>query len=84
MLAAIASFLAHQGGWDEILLVVGPLLVVGAFLIAANRRASRALENSAPPPAVKPAPAPDPGDAVDSPESPAPGNGAGDGGESAT
>ena len=29
---------AHQGGWDEILLVVGPLAVIGFLLWLANRR----------------------------------------------
>jgi len=33
--------LAHQGGWDEILLVVGPILVLGGLLRIANRRADR-------------------------------------------
>ena len=32
---------AHQGGWDEILYVAGPLLVMGAILWLANRRAAR-------------------------------------------
>jgi hypothetical protein len=32
---------AHQGGWDEILAVVGPLLVIAGLLLIANRRATR-------------------------------------------
>ncbi len=32
---------AHQGGWDEILLVVGPLLILWGLLLLANRRAKR-------------------------------------------
>jgi len=32
--------LAHQGGWDEILLVVGPLALVAGLLWLANRRIS--------------------------------------------
>ncbi|MEM7337325.1 MAG: hypothetical protein AAF467_01690 [Actinomycetota bacterium] len=40
----IASILAHQGGWDEILLVVGPLLIVGLALWVANKRATAQLE----------------------------------------
>ena len=36
---------AHQGGWDEILFVAGPLLVMGAILFA-NRRAARLDEDS--------------------------------------
>ncbi len=31
---------AHQGGWDEALLVAGPLFVVGLLLYLANRRVS--------------------------------------------
>ncbi|MFM8484073.1 MAG: hypothetical protein ACKOBT_12090, partial [Actinomycetota bacterium] len=32
------TVLAHQGGWDEILLVVGPLAVIAALLVIAKRR----------------------------------------------
>lgn len=35
--------LAHQGGWDEILMVAGPLLVFAAVLVLANRRANAKL-----------------------------------------
>ncbi len=38
--------LGHQGGWDEILLVVGPLLVVGLLLWVANRRVSAQLNEA--------------------------------------
>ncbi len=34
-----ASVLAHQGGWDEILLVAGPLVLLWGLLLLANRRA---------------------------------------------
>jgi hypothetical protein len=34
--------LAHQGGWDEILLVVAPLVVVAGLLWIAKRRVDRA------------------------------------------
>lgn len=37
------SILAHQGGWDEVLLVAGPLAVVGLALWVANRRVSAQL-----------------------------------------
>ena len=30
--------LAHQGGWDEILLVLGPILVIVGLLKLAKRR----------------------------------------------
>ena len=33
--------LAHQGGWDEILLVAAPLALLAGLLYLANRRASR-------------------------------------------
>ncbi len=33
--------IAHQGGWDEILAVVGPLLLIAGLLMVANRRAGR-------------------------------------------
>ncbi len=38
--------LAHQGGWDEILLVVGPLAVVGLLLWLANRRVTAQLNQA--------------------------------------
>lgn len=31
--------LAHQGGWDEILLVAGPIAVIAVLLVIATRRA---------------------------------------------
>jgi cyanate permease len=36
------ALLAHQGGWDEILLVVGPMAVVAGLLWLAKRRLTRA------------------------------------------
>lgn len=39
-----ARTLAHQGGWDEVLLVVGPLAAVAGLLWMANRRVSAQLE----------------------------------------
>lgn len=39
-----SGMFAHQGGWDEILLVVGPLVVVAGLLWLANRRVSAQLE----------------------------------------
>jgi hypothetical protein len=32
--------LAHQGGWDEILMVLAPIALFGGLLAIANRRAS--------------------------------------------
>ena len=37
------QMLAHQGGWDEILLVAGPLAVFGGALMLANKRANAKL-----------------------------------------
>lgn len=33
------ALLAHQGGWDEILLVAGPIVVFAGLLWVARRRA---------------------------------------------
>jgi hypothetical protein len=41
--------LAHQGGWDEILLVLGPILVIAGLLRLAKQRVN----------ADQPAPQPD-------------------------
>ena len=35
-----AQILAHQGGWDEALLVLAPLILIGLLLLLANRRAN--------------------------------------------
>jgi hypothetical protein len=43
----IGAMLAHQGGWDEGLIVAGPLLVIVGLLWLAKRRAS-ALEHERP------------------------------------
>lgn len=34
-----AALLAHQGGWDEMLLVLVPIAIFAALLAMANRRA---------------------------------------------
>ena len=33
-----AAMLAHQGGWDEIMLVGGPMVVIAGLLVLAKRR----------------------------------------------
>jgi uncharacterized membrane protein len=33
-----AAVLAHQGGWDEILLVLGPIAVIAGLLMLARKR----------------------------------------------
>ncbi|MGB0114834.1 MAG: hypothetical protein WBP59_16570 [Ilumatobacteraceae bacterium] len=34
--------LAHQGGWDEILLIGGPILLIAALLMLAKKRVDAA------------------------------------------
>lgn len=36
-----AAVLAHQGGWDELLLVLAPLVLFGFLLLLAKRRADQ-------------------------------------------
>ena len=40
-MAVTIALLAHQGGWDEILLVTVPILAVIAVLAVAKRRVDR-------------------------------------------
>jgi hypothetical protein len=42
-----AVVLAHQGGWDEILLVLGPMALVAGLLWLARRRLVRAERSEA-------------------------------------
>jgi len=37
------AVLAHQGGWDEILLVAGPMIVIAGLLVLAKRRVDAAV-----------------------------------------
>lgn len=37
-MAGTATIVAHQGGWDEILLVVGPIVVIIGILALVKRR----------------------------------------------
>ncbi len=37
-----AAILAHQGGWDEMLLVAGPIVLIAGLLTLAKRRVERA------------------------------------------
>ena len=34
---------AHQGGWDEVLLISGPIIVIAGLLILAKKRVDSAL-----------------------------------------
>jgi hypothetical protein len=43
-----AVILAHQGGWDEILMVGVPIVIVAGLLALANRRAKAALRDQDP------------------------------------
>jgi hypothetical protein len=40
-----AVLLAHQGGWDEILLVLVPIGLFAFLLFVANRRAAKLAEH---------------------------------------
>ncbi len=40
------SVFAHQGGWDEFLLVAAPLGVIGLLLWIANKRVTAKLEEA--------------------------------------
>lgn len=42
-----ALLLAHQGGWDEILMVLVPVSLFAGLLYVANQRASRLADNDA-------------------------------------
>ena len=41
--------LAHQGGWDEILLVLAPVALFAFLLFVANKRAARLVDLEEPP-----------------------------------
>jgi hypothetical protein len=42
-----AAILAHQGGWDEVLLIAGPILLIAGLLVLAKRRVERNADDSA-------------------------------------
>ena len=44
MTASIIALLAHQGGWDEILLVAGPIAVIVGLLAIVKTRLDRSIE----------------------------------------
>jgi hypothetical protein len=41
------ELLAHEGGWDEIALVLGPIAILAGLLWLANRRALRLEQEAA-------------------------------------
>ncbi|MGZ4671728.1 MAG: hypothetical protein ACXV5U_14280 [Ilumatobacteraceae bacterium] len=53
-MARSRTLIAHQGGWDEMLLVLGPIAVIIGLLSLARKRVDAAnrkvLDNDAPPP----------------------------------
>lgn len=40
-----SALVAHQGGWDEILLVLGPIAVIALLLRLAKRRVTRSQQS---------------------------------------
>lgn len=46
ILAGAWGLLAHQGGWDEMLMVIVPVAAFAGLLYGANRRAGRLGEQS--------------------------------------
>ncbi len=48
------AILAHQGGWDEMLMVAAPILVIVGLLRLARRRAERSALDPAPEAEVTP------------------------------
>jgi hypothetical protein len=53
---ATATMLAHQGGWDEMLMVAVPVGAFAGLLYVANRRASKLADRDDPPAASRPEP----------------------------
>lgn len=44
---AAAPILAHQGGWDELLLIAGPIIVVVGLLAVVKRRVEAVAQQAA-------------------------------------
>ena len=42
----VVPTLAHQGGWDELLMVLVPILIFAVLLVIANRRANSLAEQA--------------------------------------
>ena len=40
-MSARSAVLAHEGGWDEFLLIAGPIVAIGGLLLLAKRRLER-------------------------------------------
>ncbi len=54
MTSLTTPMLAHQGGWDEILLVAVPILIIAFLLRLAKRRVDRAAAAAHADPALHP------------------------------
>jgi hypothetical protein len=59
---AAAAILAHQGGWDEMLMVAAPIVVFALILRVANKRAERRAAELATKPPADAEPSLQPGD----------------------
>ncbi len=44
MSASLATLLAHQGGWDEVLLIGGPIVAIAGLLMLAKKRVDAAAD----------------------------------------
>lgn len=47
MTTAVLAVFAHQGGWDEALLIAGPIALIAGLLWIAKRRLERAVDDQA-------------------------------------
>ena len=50
---AAPALLAHQGGWDEVLMIGGPILIIVALLRVAKRRVDNAASTASTPPSSR-------------------------------
>lgn len=48
-LLAHPAILAHEGGWDEALLIAGPIVAIAALLVLAKRRVDAAARDRSEP-----------------------------------
>ena len=44
-MSARPAVLAHEGGWDELLLIAGPIIAIAGLLLLAKRRLERAVDD---------------------------------------
>ena len=55
-MARSTPMIAHQGGWDEMLLVLGPIAVIVGLLMLARKRVDASAARTAPKSAKQEAP----------------------------